>query len=64
LGLSHETRMVQETTTRGWCSQCLAKHPKATFGQRLKSYRLAASMMLVALQKQRLCRKFHIYYIY
>ena len=35
-----------------WCLACLAKHPEATFGQRVKAYRLAASMTLAALGKR------------
>src|SRR5439155_10354349 len=27
-----------------WCLECLGKHPEATFGERLKSHRLAAGM--------------------
>jgi transcriptional regulator with XRE-family HTH domain len=27
-----------------WCLECLAKHPEATFGERLKSHRLAAGI--------------------
>jgi transcriptional regulator with XRE-family HTH domain len=33
----------------GWCLRCLAKHPEATFGDRLKAHRLAAGLSLAAL---------------
>jgi transcriptional regulator with XRE-family HTH domain len=29
---------------RPWCTACLAKHPEATFGERLRSLRLARGM--------------------
>jgi hypothetical protein len=34
-----------------WCLACLAKRPKATFGQRLKAHRLAAGLTLRALEQ-------------
>ena len=48
------------TTVRGatnnnravWCLACLSKHPKATFGQRLKTHRLSAGLTLEALAQR------------
>jgi DNA-binding XRE family transcriptional regulator len=35
-----------------FCLDCLAKHPEATFGQRLKAHRLAAGMTLRDLSRK------------
>jgi transcriptional regulator with XRE-family HTH domain len=35
-----------------WCLQCLAHHPEATFGQRLKAHRLAAGLTTAAVARR------------
>ena len=44
--------MVQDNNIQVCCLACLAKQPKARFGQRLKAYRLAAGSSLGALAKR------------
>jgi transcriptional regulator with XRE-family HTH domain len=44
-----QLRTVANHNRALWCLACLAKHPKATFGQRLKAHRLAAGLTLAAL---------------
>ena len=41
----------QQTLAR-FCLDCLARHPEATFGQRLKAHRLAAGMTLRDLSRR------------
>ncbi len=45
-------RSVADNNGPVWCLACLAKHPKATFGQRLKAYRLAAGLTITALERR------------
>jgi len=45
-------RLVHDSNIPVWCLACLAKHPKASFRQRLKAYRLAAGLTLAALAKR------------
>jgi hypothetical protein len=44
-GVAHNNRAVL-------CLACLAKHPQAKFGQRLKALRLAAGLTLTALERR------------
>ena len=37
-------RVANKTAQDTYCLRCLAKHPKATFGERLKAYRVAAGL--------------------
>jgi transcriptional regulator with XRE-family HTH domain len=39
-----QMRTVYDNRVPVWCLECLAKHPKAAFGQRLRVHRLAAGM--------------------
>ncbi len=37
-------RVANKTAHDTFCLPCLAKHPKATFGERLRAYRVAAGL--------------------
>jgi hypothetical protein len=43
---------VADNNRTVWCLAGLAKHPQVTFGQRLKAYRLAAGLTLIALERR------------
>jgi DNA-binding transcriptional regulator YiaG len=43
---------VADNNRGAWCRTCLAQHPQATFGQRLKNHRLALGLTLTALERQ------------
>jgi transcriptional regulator with XRE-family HTH domain len=47
-----ELRGVSAHNRAVWCLGCLSKHPKATFGQRLKAHRLAAGLSLAVLERR------------
>ena len=41
----------EERYRQVWCLDCLARHPEATFGQRLKALRLAAGLTKIQLRE-------------
>ncbi len=50
--MGHRATTVADHNRTVYCLACLADHPKATFGQRLKAYRLAAGLTLAALERR------------
>jgi DNA-binding XRE family transcriptional regulator len=45
-------RVAVNSNRSVWCLACLAKHPKATFGQKLKCHRLSAGLTIAELAKR------------
>jgi transcriptional regulator with XRE-family HTH domain len=47
-----QMRTAYDKNIPAWCLECLAKHPEAAFGQRLKAHRLASGMTRGELAKK------------
>jgi hypothetical protein len=45
-------RITLDRNRTVWCLACLANHPEATFGQRLRAHRFAASLSVADLEER------------